>query len=321
MKKSTSLLDLTSQEVMDESLYPYHLEWINWLTVEKNVSSHTVSNYSRDLAFFFSFLFQHHQERITLDLLQKVTLQDLRAYLTYRVSQKISHRSNARMLASIRSFVRYLHRHHDFENQSFDRIKTPKLPKLLPRPLSPQDALSVLDAEPFAQEEWLIARNQALFTLLYGAGLRISEALGLNQEDIQKNQQSLRVRGKGNKERLIPLLPEVLRKVQEYLSLLPFACASQDPLFIGAKGKRLKPGIAQKELRLLRLQLGLPESATPHSLRHSFATHLLSSGGDLRTIQELLGHVSLSTTQRYTEVADSKLMELHAQMHPRGQKD
>ncbi|AIL13071.1 hypothetical protein IM40_05405 [Candidatus Paracaedimonas acanthamoebae] len=305
---------------MSPSLQPYIQEWLNWLTIEKNVSPHTVSNYSRDLAAFFSFLPQYHQEIMTLDVLKKVSLQDLRAYLTHRATKKISNRSNARALSSIRSFMRYLHRHYQFENQSFERIKTPKLPKTLPRPLATDDALSIVEAESSLQEEWINARNQALFALLYGAGLRISEALGLHQSDIQHNQLNLKVRGKGNKERLVPLLPEVLKRIELYLSLLPFACTPKDPLFIGAKGKRLNPGIAQKELRHLRLQLGLPESATPHSLRHSFATHLLASGGDLRTIQELLGHVSLSTTQRYTEIADSKLMELYSQVHPRAQK-
>ncbi len=317
VEKKSPLLEPAFQHFIGVSLQPYILEWFNWLTVEKNVSPHTVSNYSRDLAFFFAFLSQHFQELITLELLQKVALQDLRAYLTHRVNQKISHRSNARMLASIRSFVRYLHRHYKFENQAFESIKTPKLPKSLPRPLSTNDAISVIEAEASVQEDWVIARNQALFALLYGAGLRISEALNLNQGDIQQNQLSLRIKGKGNKERLVPLLPEVLKKIKEYLSLLPFACTSQTPLFVGAKEKRLNPAIVQKELRQLRLELGLPESATPHSLRHSFATHLLASGGDLRTIQELLGHVSLSTTQKYTEVADSKLMELYAKVHPR----
>jgi len=317
VEKRSPLLEPAFQHFIGISLQPYIFEWLNWLTVEKNASPHTVSNYCRDLAFFFTFLSQHFQELITLELLQKVALQDLRAYLTHRVNQKISHRSNARMLASIRSFVRYLHRHYKFENQAFERIKTPKLPKSLPRPLSTNDAINVIEAEASVQEDWVIARNQALFALLYGAGLRISEALNLNQGDIQQNQLSLRIKGKGNKERLVPLLPEVLKKIKEYLSLFPFACTSKTPLFVGAKGKRLNPGIAQKELRQLRLELGLPESATPHSLRHSFATHLLTSGGDLRTIQELLGHVSLSTTQRYTEVADSKLMELYAKVHPR----
>ncbi|MBN9343368.1 MAG: tyrosine recombinase XerC [Holosporales bacterium] len=320
MERETLLFDLIPSQIINVSLQPYIQEWLNWLTVEKNVSPHTLSNYSRDLAAFFSFLYHYHQEIITLEFLKRINLQDLRAYLTHRATKKISNRSNARALSSIRSFVRYLHRHHQFENQAFERIKTPKLPKMLPRPLATDDALNVIEAESPLQEEWIIARNQALFALLYGAGLRISEALGLHQGDIQQNQISLKIQGKGNKERLVPLLPEVLKRIEWYLSLLPFARTSESPLFIGAKGKRLNAGIAQKELRFLRLQLGLPESATPHSFRHSFATHLLAAGGDLRTIQELLGHVSLSTTQRYTEVADSKLMELYAQVHPRAQK-
>lgn len=160
------------------------------------------------------------------------------------------------------------------------------MPKTLPRPLRTEDALGIV------------------------------EALGLNQNDLYQHQLSLKIRGKGNKERLVSLLPEVLKRIEWCLSLLPFSCTEKDPLFIGAKGKRLNPGIAQKELRFLRLQLGLPESATPHSLRHSFATHLLSSGGDLRTIQELLGHASLSSTQKYTEITDLKLMELYLKAHP-----
>lgn len=320
VERKTIPFDLTSSQIISLSLQPHIQEWLNWLNVEKNVSPHTLSNYSRDLSAFFSFLHQYHQETITFDFLKKVSLQDLRAYLTYRATKKISNRSNARALSAMRSFVRYLHRHHPFENPAFERIKSPKLPKTLPRPLTTDDALGVVDAEAVLQEEWIIARNQALFALLYGAGLRISEALGLHQSDIQPNQLHLKIKGKGNKERLVPLLPEILKRIERYLSLLPFSRTPKAPLFIGAKGKRLNPGIAQKELRLLRLQLGLPESATPHSLRHSFATHLLASGGDLRTIQELLGHASLSTTQRYTEIADSQLMKLYAQAHPRAQK-
>lgn len=320
MAREAISFKLISSHAVSVDFQAYMQEWLNWLTIEKNVSPHTLSNYNRDLNTFFTFLNHHHQKRITLDFFEKVSLHDLRAYLTHRAMKNISNRSNARALSSIRSFVRYLHRHHQFENQSFERIKSPKLPKTLPRPLATQDALELLEADSSYQEEWIIARNQALFALLYGAGLRISEALGLQQNDIQQNHLSLRIRGKGNKERLVPLLPQVLKRIEEYLSLLPFACTSHDPLFIGAKGKRLNPGIAQKELRLLRLQLGLPESTTPHSLRHSFATHLLEASGDLRTIQELLGHVSLSTTQRYTEVTDSKLIEIYSRVHPRAQK-
>jgi integrase/recombinase XerC len=320
VERKTTPFDLLPSQVISLGLHPYIREWLNWLTVEKNVSSHTLSNYGRDVAAFFSFLHQYHQEAITLDFLKRVSLQDLRAYLTHRATRKISNRSNARALSSFRSLVRYLQRHYQFENQTFDRIKTPKLPKTLPRPLTTEEALDITEVDSPFQEEWIIARNQALFALLYGAGLRISEALSLHQSDIQHDQLNLKIQGKGNKERLVPLLPEVLKKIEWYLSLLPFVRASKAPLFLGAKGKRLNPGIVQKEVRLLRLQMGLPESATPHSLRHSFATHLLASGGNLRTIQELLGHVSLSTTQRYTQIADSQLMKLYSQAHPRAKK-
>lgn len=304
--------------LLNEDLQRIVTAWQQWLLVEKNVSSHTHSNYQLDLQRFLEFLQGYKGGLITCETLRKLELVDFRAFLAARLQQGVSHRSNTRALSMLRTFYRFLNRRYGVKNNAISLVKSAKFLRSLPRPLSPQEALMVTQEESFdAEESWVNARGQALFTLLYGCGLRISEALALRIQDLLNATDTLQIKGKGNKERLVPLLPQVKAKVLEYIAVHPQKSTSSAPLFIGVKGDRLQANVAQKQLRLLRQQLGLPDTATPHALRHSFATHLLAAGGDLRTIQELLGHASLSTTQHYTKIENSHLAEVYKKSHPR----
>lgn len=225
--------------------------------------------------------------------------------------------SRARAVSALRNFYRWLDRAGVLHNPKIGALATPRLPQGVPKPLAPADAASLLRAaEESVAEPWIGLRDRALFTLLYGAGLRISEALALDRGALPLGE-ALIVLGKGRKERMVPLLPAVTLAVAAYVDACPFHGGKDSPLFLGAKGKRLDPAIAQKAMRSLRAQLQLPDTATPHALRHSFATHLLAGGGDLRAIQELLGHASLSTTQRYTEVETERLLSAYRNAHPR----
>ena len=227
--------------------------------------------------------------------------------------------SRSRGLAAVRGFFRFLERRGLAANAAIRLVRTPKVARSLPRPLEVGDALAAVDAAgTLVDEPWLAARDQALLLLLYGCGLRIGEALALNRRDAPEGD-VLVVTGKGRKQRLVPVLPVVRDAIAAYLAICPYALPAEAPLFLGARGARLDPAVAQRQVRRLRVALGLPETATPHALRHSFATHLLADGGDLRTIQELLGHASLSTTQRYTEVDASRIAAVHRRTHPRAQ--
>lgn len=218
----------------------------------------------------------------------------------------------------MRTFFRYLERSHVLKNDAVHAIRTPKIPHQVPHPLSPDGAKALIsDVADFASEEWVGLRDQAVLTLLYGCGLRISEALGLNFADAPVKEEVMRVMGKGQKERIVPVLPVVREAIAAYLKACPFDLPADGPLFVGVRGGRLNPRMIQGAIQKLRAVLGLPETATPHALRHSFATHLLGNGGDLRSIQELLGHESLSTTQRYTEVDTQHLLKVYDKAHPR----
>ncbi|MCP4923201.1 MAG: tyrosine recombinase XerC [bacterium] len=296
-------------------------QWRTYLEVEKNYSAHTLTSYLRDLNQFQSFLQDHLGVPPTPKTLEGLTLQDFRAFLSARIRDGASQRTNARTLSAIRHFFNFLKKRYSIENQALSLLSSPKFQQSLPRPLSEVDATKLLQDSQHVHsgEHWIQARDVALFTLLYGAGLRLFEALQLNREDIEKDQAQIMIRGKGGKERLAPLLPLVHEALEQYRTLCPYTCANREtyPLFVGARGARLNPSVAQRQMRLYRRCLGLPENATPHSLRHSFATHLLSKGADLRSLQELLGHASLSTTQRYTDVAIDSLQEAYANAHPR----
>ena len=222
-----------------------------------------------------------------------------------------------RALSALRSFFRYLDKNDLASNQAIRSVKRPKTPHAVPKPLSPEAALASIDmVDALDVTPWVAARDTAILMLLYGCGLRISEALGMQREDAPLRD-AIRIVGKGNKERVVPVLPVVAESVEAYVGLCPFVMPADGPLFIGVRGKRLNPGVVQRQMRQVRAALGLPDTATPHALRHSFATHLLSSGGDLRSIQELLGHASLSTTQRYTEVNTDQLQRVYRESHPR----
>lgn len=293
-------------------------QWEKALTYERHVSRHTLRAYRTDLKVFLEFLTRHLGAPPSLNTLGDIKLAEFRSWLSSRTVAGQGPATRARALSSVRNFLKWLDHSGILHNPGIKQVRTPKQPKKLPRALSKTDARRVLeDAGLLARDSWTGQRDRALFTLLYGCGLRIDEALSLNQGDRPANDE-LRVRGKGNKERLVPVLPAVRVAIDAYLELCPFDIAEADaPLFFGARGKRLNQGVAQRQLRNLRKTLGLPETVTPHALRHSYASHLLSGGGNLRAIQELLGHASLKTTQRYTELDTEALFAIYHKTHPR----
>lgn len=272
----------------------------------------------RDIWKFTSFLSRHHGEPVGLRHFESLTTSDFRSFLAARRNDGLSSTSIARTLSALRTFFRYLERSHVLKNDAVHAIRTPKIPHQVPHPLSPDGAKALIsDVGDFASEEWVGLRDQAVLTLLYGCGLRISEALGLNFADAPIKEEAMRVMGKGQKERMVPVLPVVRDAIAAYVKACPFDLPADGPLFVGVRGGRLNPRMIQGAVQKLRAVLGLPETATPHALRHSFATHLLGNGGDLRSIQELLGHESLSTTQRYTEVDTQHLLKVYDKAHPR----
>ena len=291
--------------------------WRRWLRSEKRVSSHTRAAYDIDLGAFLSFLASHLGGPVGLDDLRDLRSADFRAWLASRAMAGLEKSSTARALSVIRGFFRFLDRQDVLHNAAIGAVRGPRVPRSVPKALTTGEAEDALDGvAELASEPWIGARDTAVLTLLYGCGLRIGEALGLDRR-IAPLGQTLTVTGKGDKTRLVPVLPAVRRAVDEYLARCPYRLDLDGPLFVGARGKRLNPRQIQGAVQRLRGWLGLPESATPHALRHSFATHLLAGGGDLRAIQELLGHASLSTTQRYTDVDAARLMDIHRAAHPR----
>lgn len=291
--------------------------WRLWLANERRASRHTLASYSRDLLGFFAFLAQHLGDPAGLADLSKLRPADLRAWLAARRTQGLTATSNARALSSLRGFFRWLDRRGLAHNPHVAGLRSPKLPRSLPKPLNVPDAAAVVEEiGDFHDEPWIAARDVAVLTLLYGAGLRIDEALSLNRNVLPLGE-SLVVTGKGRKQRIVPILPAVREAVADYVARCPYQPDGDGPLFLGARGKRLNAAIVQGQMRKARVALGLPETATPHALRHSFATHLLGAGGDLRAIQELLGHASLSTTQRYTDIDAERLIEVYNAAHPR----
>jgi integrase/recombinase XerC len=305
----------------DEGLAEAIAEWRAWLEHERRASAHTLSAYSRDLSAFLDFVTEHLGELPSLTALAGLSTADFRSWLARRAGGRLARSSTARAMSTLRSFFRFLDRTGRVKTAALKGVRTPKVPRLVPRPLAEEDALTLMGAadDEDSQAPWIAKRDTALMLLLYGAGLRIGEALGLTQRDAPKGP-SLTVTGKGNKQRVVPILPVIAEAVAAYRDACPIEADANGPLFLGARGKRLNPGVVQRRMRTLRAQLGLPETATPHALRHSFATHLLSAGGDLRTIQELLGHASLSTTQRYTGVDAARLIKVYDAAHPRARR-
>lgn len=296
--------------------------WTAYLAAERRMSSNTVEAYRRDIAQFLAFMAQHRGGAPSLKDLAKLTPQDVRAFMAARRAAGIGGRSLMRSLAGARSFARFLERNGKGKVAALAAVRAPKLSKSLPKPLPAAAARRVTETDLRAGEErapWIFARDAAALALLYGSGLRIAEALSLKRLAIPMAEKSgaLVVTGKGGKSRMVPILPQILRMLAEYVAICPFELPPEGPLFVGARGGPLSPRILQLTMERMRGALGLPDSATPHALRHSFATHLLARGGDLRAIQELLGHASLSTTQIYTEVDAERLLEVYKSAHPR----
>jgi len=293
--------------------------FIDHLQGERRLAEKTCEAYQRDIRDFLGFLSSYLDKTITLRDIVEVEARGFRAYLAQRRrgNRPLSPSSIQRHLSAVRTFYHYIERRWDAANSALPLIRGPRVKRPLPKAVSTAEALKIVDKpldSPGAP--WVSARNQAVLSLCYGAGLRISEALSLTGRDLPLGRQIM-LTGKGGKTRLVPILPAVAQAVTEYMQQCPFQLPLEAPIFRGARGGVLRPEIVQAEVRRLRGALGLPDTATPHALRHSFATHLLAGGGDLRTIQQLLGHESLSTTQRYTDVDAARLIDIHSSAHPR----
>ncbi len=296
--------------------------WAGWLAGERRASAHTVAAYGRDLAFFLDFLTEHLGGLPSLAAIDGLRPADFRAYLARRAHDDLERSSLARGMSVLRGFVRFLQRRGLASTTALAALRSPKLPPGVPKPLSIDDAIGAVAApggpaggDP-APGNWQHKRDTAVLTLLYGCGLRLSEALGLSRAQAPLGE-TLTITGKGGKDRMLPVLPAVRAAVAGYLAACPRTLAADGPLFVGARGGPLSPRLVQRRMTAVRGFLGLPQTATPHALRHSFATHLLGAGGDLRAIQELLGHASLSTTQRYTSVETERLLAVYDAAHPR----
>ncbi len=301
---------------MAQSVEELKAAWLAVLAHERRFSPHTLRAYRDDSERFLAFLSDHRGGRVTLSTLQGLSPADVRAFLTRRRKEGLGPRGIQRAMAALRSFYRYLAREKLADGAALRAIRSPKLPRTLPRPISETDAARTIKEAGENEIPWIAARDAALVTLLYGTGLRISEALRLKKRDVPLVD-SLIVLGKGNKERAVPVLPSVREAVSAYAALAPFTGEKSGALFLSRTGKPMSARDAQGLMQRLRGRLGLPASATPHALRHSFATHLLKHGGDLRSVQELLGHASLSTTQKYTEVEGEQILAVYEAAHPR----
>lgn len=292
--------------------------FLEYIEREKRLAGNTIDAYRADLSGFFGFLGIHLGGPPSIKNFANLQARDIRAFLAQRRREGLSDTSIARVLSAIKSFYRWLDRAHGVENAEIAYLSGPKRPRRLPRSVSEVAAKDILDqAEALQDEPWLAARDVAALSLMYGAGLRIGEVLDLPGTAAPAPER-LRLTGKGNKTRILPLIPAVRAAVDEYAALCPYRLSADTPLFYGARGKQLQAPVLRGQMQKLRGALGLPETATPHALRHSFATHLLANGADLRAIQTLLGHASLSTTQVYTGVDSQHLRKVHASAHPRG---
>lgn len=303
---------------IDEKLQKHIGEWQSWLAHTRRFSKHTAVAYLTDLSEFLVFLAKHRGEEIALKALDDSMPQDFRAWLAHRMTEaNYAPSSSARAVSSIRNFFSYLRKNQVIANQSLAQVRLPKQKSKLPKALGEIQIDEILATlESYDEKGWIARRDKALLLLLYGCGLRIGEALSLCPSDISPTTQTIKVLGKRNKEREVPLLPQVAQAVVQYKKECPHPLDKH--LFLGKQGKPLQPAVFQKEVRNLRRNLNLPEYTTPHTLRHSYATHLLSSGAGLRDIQELLGHEHLSTTQRYTHVDTERLLNAYTAAHPKG---
>ncbi|WP_262693946.1 tyrosine recombinase XerC [Kordiimonas aquimaris] len=316
--------DTTASAFNEASLTNVHADlsamikrWRRYLETERRMSQHTLIAYGHDLGSFLRFLSIYKGEMITTALLESLQVREFRAFLAARRADGLSAASTARTLSSVRNLYRYLARAESIENDAIDAVQAPKVPHRIPRPLTEEATKSAIETLPeLVTDDWVAARNVAVISLLYGCGLRISEALALSGDDRPRGD-TMRIIGKRGKERVVPVLPVVQDAIETYTQQCPFALKPDGPLFVGKRGGRLNPRIIQSAMQDVRAALALPETATPHALRHSFATHLLSRGGDLRTIQELLGHSDLKATQVYTEVDSARIRDVYDQAFKR----
>jgi integrase/recombinase XerC len=322
MAKPAPAVQAIELDCADSTVTLEMTRWLAHLRSERRLSPKTLEAYARDLRQFLGFLSQHWGARVALTRFAALEATDVRAFMAMRRADDIGGRSLMRALAGLRSFGRFLEREGRGRVGALSAIRAPKVGKSLPKPVPVAAAKRLADADERAGEDrdpWIWARDAAVMALLYGSGLRISEALGLKRREVPLPGAGdvLVVTGKGNKTRMVPVLQNVLALVQDYVAMCPHPLPPEGPIFVGARGGPLSPRIIQLTMERLRGVLGLPDSATPHALRHSFATHLLSRGGDLRAIQELLGHASLSTTQIYTGIDSERLLEVYKTAHPR----
>ncbi|MBN1783369.1 MAG: tyrosine recombinase XerC [Alphaproteobacteria bacterium] len=294
-------------------------EFMDHLAHQKRYSMHTVDGYSRELHFFEAFLRNHLGGVPGMQNLTELSLMDFRSYLAHRKKQGVSNATIARSISALKSFFKYLSQHKKINNTAIENLEHPKTAKRLPRAIDEIDIYKMIHAlETEKNPPWIIARNRALMFLCWGAGLRINEALSVTAKDMQ--QETIQIRGKGQKDRIIPLLPIIKEVCLKAIEACPFGISGTEPLFKGVRGGNMPAREAQRLLERLRRSVGLPEHTTPHSLRHSFATHLLTRGTNLRALQKMLGHASLSTTQNYTKITDTHLQDVYAKAHPKMKK-
>lgn len=307
-------------ESCDCRLSAFVQKWHDHLTYERHASAHTIYNYVLDIRNFLEFLSRHMGQTPNLQMLEGLKLSTFRSFLANRVQSAFTATSNKRALSAIKNFYAYLEKNAGIHNIQLKELTSPKSEKSLPRPVTHNQIQSLMDLSQFYvnQPKWIQLRDEAFYLLLYGCGLRINEALSLDLKHL--NAQTLKVLGKRNKERIVPMLLPVYTRILSYLAARPGVTEPDSPLFIGTKGDRLHARVIQKHMEKVRLYLGLPETVTPHSLRHSYASHLLAGGADLRSIQELMGHDSLSSTQVYTKLEDQDLFDTLLKAHPRSKK-
>ena len=308
---------------LSPSLYEKTLAWFQYLEKERHYSEHTTANYAADLSALFLFLQSYQGGSVSEHHLSSLDLSSFRSFLSDQLLQGRSHRSNARCVSCFKSFFKFLSERYHLQNDAVMALKPAKFLASLPRPLSEEDAIALMDegVRLLSDDAMIQNRDRALWSLLYGCGLRISEALSLKISDVESKPSFLTITGKGNKQRILPIVDSVNQALSKHLSTHPDQKNPNAPLFLGVRGNVLSPSVAQNRMREIRVLFGLPETATPHALRHSFATHLLKSGADLRSIQDMLGHESLSTTQKYTKIEVSHLADVYSKTHPSSKKD
>lgn len=302
--------------VMDD-LREYINKWNLFLKQEKNLSDNTIRAYNIDMENFINFYNEFHNKKPSINDLSSADLTDFRSWLSEKAMQGVLPDSRARSIAGLRNFFHFMDKIGQMHNASIDVLNSPKASKKLPKPIDKRAIDEILKFAEEDSDDWVGKRDRALFTLLYACGLRISEAISLNFGDINSMSETITILGKGNKERIVPIINQAKDAIFKYTNECPFNFEKDSALFLGKRGKRLNPGVAERTLRNIRYSLGLPNSLTPHAFRHSFATHILSSGGDLRSIQSMLGHSSLQTTQKYTKIDEEHLANIYNKCHPR----